>query len=126
MDRKGKLLRVRVQRDGALRNKINRMGLRDQDRRAVQEDLHLIEAACASDRVVISRDDAAHVLLSSIAPSCPGFRNVMWCNPVTRGPQALEWLRDGAARVRAWQLRSARSPGVSRHKKGPDCSGPFA
>jgi hypothetical protein len=49
MDRKGKLLRVHVSHDDRLRDKINRMGLPSSERHAVQEDLHLIEAARVSD-----------------------------------------------------------------------------
>ena len=45
----GKILRPRVNRDEALRTKINRLGLPANDRHEIAEDLHLIEAALASD-----------------------------------------------------------------------------
>ena len=108
MTRKGKLIRLRIGPDTDLRAKINRLGLPDQDRQAVSEDIHLIEAAIASDHIIISRDDSVERLLSGIAPSFPEFGMVVWCNPVARGSEALEWLGNRAESVRAWQLRSQR------------------
>jgi hypothetical protein len=108
MARKGKLLRPLVVQNTALRKKINHLGLPEQDRLAISEDVHLIEAALASDHVVISRDDAVYKLLRGITGSCPEIRKVVWCNPVALGYEALEWLRNRAAPVKAWQLGARR------------------
>ena len=104
----GKILRPRVDRDEALRTKINRLGLSGNDRHQITEDLHLVEAALASDRIVVSRDDSVRALLQSITGSCPEVEKVLWCNPVELGEEALEWLRTGARVVKAWQLGSKR------------------
>jgi hypothetical protein len=105
----GKILRPRIPRDEALRNKINHLGLPEQSRQEISEDLHLIEAALASDSVVVSRDDSVRALLQSITSSCPEFSKVVWCNPVELGKDGLEWLHEGARSVKAWQLGSKRS-----------------
>lgn len=105
MGRKGKLLRPPVAQDTSLRDRINHMGLPEQHRQAISEDLHLLEAAMAFDGVVISRDDTVERLLRGITRNCREIRKVVWCNPVRAGNEALEWLRSGARAVKAWQLR---------------------
>jgi len=106
MGRKGKLLRPHVASDASLRDKINHLGLAEQTRQAISEDLHLIEAALTADQIVISRDDEVHGFLRSITRSCPEIRKVVWCNPVGLGNEGVEWLRDGARSVKVWQLGS--------------------
>jgi len=104
----GKILRPRVERDEALRIKLNRLGLPGSDRHEIVEDLHLIEGALTFDRIVVSRDDSVRELLRGIAGSCPEFAKVVWCNPVELGEEGIEWLRAGARVVKAWQLGSRR------------------
>ena len=48
----GKILRVRVDRDDALRTKVNHLGLPEASRQEISEDLHLIEGALAFDHIV--------------------------------------------------------------------------
>lgn len=67
--------------------------------RAVQKDLHLIEAALATDRVVISLDDRAQAALCVEAT-----REVTWVNAVAEGGHAIYWLRDGAPAKNEWKL----------------------
>ena len=105
----GKILRTRVARDEELRNKINHLGLPEQSRQEIAEDLHLVEAALASDSIVVSRDDSARALLQSITGSCPELAKVVWCNPVDLREEALQWLETGARSVKVWQLGSKRS-----------------
>jgi hypothetical protein len=57
MQSKAKILRPQVPRDESLRTKINHLGLPENHRQDLSEDLHLVEAALATDRVVISRDE---------------------------------------------------------------------
>jgi len=66
---------------------------------AIRKDLHLIEAALATDNIVISLDDSA----------CASFRvdaakEVVWVNPVAEGGHALYWLNKGAGNVEEWKL----------------------
>jgi hypothetical protein len=104
----GKILRVRVDRDDALRAKINRLGLPEASRQEISDDLHPIEGALRFDRIVVSRDDSVRGLLRGIAGSCSEFAKVVWCNPVELGEEGVEWLRTGARVVKAWQLGSKR------------------
>jgi hypothetical protein len=67
--------------------------------RAVQKDLHLIEAALATDKVVISLDDRAQTDLCVEAT-----KEVTWVNAVAEGGHAVYWLRDGAPPKNEWKL----------------------
>ena len=67
--------------------------------RAVQKDLHLIEAALATDKVVVSLDDRAQAALCVEAT-----KEVTWVNAVEEGGHAIYWLRDGAPPKNEWKL----------------------
>jgi hypothetical protein len=67
--------------------------------KAVQKDLHLVEAALATDKIVVSLDDRASRQL------CVNeTRDVVWVNAVSEGGHAIYWLRNGAPPVEAWKL----------------------
>jgi hypothetical protein len=108
MQRRGKLLRPLVKHDKLLRSKINRLGLPGDSRQEIEEDFHLVEAALAHDRIVVSRDDSVHEILRSITGNCVEIRKVVWCNPVTVGEDGLHWLQSGARIIKVWQLGSKR------------------
>jgi hypothetical protein len=66
---------------------------------SAQKDLHLVEAALVTDRIVISLDDRARTELS-----VPAAAEVMWVHPVDEGGRVIYWLRSGAALVKEWKL----------------------
>ena len=66
---------------------------------AVRKDLHLVEAALATDKTVVSLDDRAAVELRVEAT-----KDVVWVNAVSEGGHAIYWLRDGANPVAEWRL----------------------
>jgi len=66
---------------------------------AVRKDLHLVEAALATDQIVVSLDDQARANLSVEAT-----REVMWINAVDEGGHAVYWLDHGANPVERWML----------------------
>lgn len=68
-------------------------------RKAVLKDLHLIEAAIATDSVVVSLDDRAHTDFRVEATA-----NITWVNAVTEGGHAVYWLKKGAKPVKRWKL----------------------
>jgi len=67
--------------------------------RSAQKDLHLVEAALATDKIVISLDELARAALS-----VPAAAEVMWVHPVDDGGQVIYWLNKGAEPVDAWKL----------------------
>ena len=67
--------------------------------RSAQKDLHLVEAALATDKIVISLDDLARAELSVHAAA-----GVMWVHPVDEGGHVVYWLNKGAEPRDEWRL----------------------
>ena len=67
------------------------------NRRALDKDLHLIEAARATDDTVSSLDEKVRGLLREAARVIEGIRAIVWVNPAkTADEEPLLWLRNGA------------------------------
>jgi hypothetical protein len=66
---------------------------------SAQKDLHLVEAALATDKIVISLDDRARSELA-----LPAAAQVMWVNPVDEGGHVIYWLNNGAKPIDEWKL----------------------
>ena len=66
---------------------------------SAQKDLHLVEAALATDKIVISLDDTARAELS-----VPAAAEVMWVHPVKEGGRVIYWLNKGAEPINEWKL----------------------
>lgn len=66
---------------------------------AVEKDLHLIEAALATDKTIVSLDDRAAAQLFVEAT-----KEIVWVNAVSEGGHAIYWLRAGAHPVDEWKL----------------------
>lgn len=64
--------------------------------KALRKDFHLIEAAIAYDRTVVSSDEAVRRLFKAAAHSVAAIKKVVWVNPVEPSEKPIEWLRDGA------------------------------
>jgi len=62
----------------------------EQDR--LREDLLLIEAACAADGIIVTRDDVIQAIWHKCHDRLGVPKPVTWINPVTDGVQALESL----------------------------------
>ena len=67
---------------------------------SAQKDLHPIEAALATDKIVISLDERARAELAVEAAA-----EVMWVSPVDEGGHVIYWLKNGAGTVAEWKLR---------------------
>ena len=70
-------------------------------RKELEKDLHLVEAALATDKAVVSLDERAHadLLLEATA-------EITWVNCDVEGGHAIYWLRKGARPLKKWQLGS--------------------
>ena len=65
------------------------------DRAAMLKDIHLLEAALATDNIVVSRDDSARGLFSKTARVVHAIRSTVWVNPAEEVDPRL-WLDNGA------------------------------
>jgi hypothetical protein len=68
-------------------------------RKSALKDLHLVEAALATDNAVVSLDERAHKDLLVEATA-----KITWVNAASDGGHAIYWLRSGGKPVKKWQL----------------------
>jgi len=80
------------------RDAIASLPLTEKEREVILKDLHLVEAAMASDRVVVSRDEEARSSFRKAACHIPELRDIMWVNPTEDPGSVLRWLSEGAER----------------------------
>lgn len=99
-----KLYTADVAPDAGLREKIGRAAARARDREAMLKDAHLLEAAIAHDRIVISLDETARGLFIAAAVSVGEIRRILWANPDRIEEDCLGWLAGGARNERRRQL----------------------
>lgn len=68
----------------------------DAQRSIAERDVHLIEAAMATDRAVSSGDERARSVFRAASKHLPELNSIVWVNPARCLPRVLAWLRDGA------------------------------
>jgi len=105
MEDRGKLIRIRGVEDLELKTKIYLTDviledLTDKQRADVKKDIHLIEAALATDKIVVSLDDnTARRFFAQAAQEVEELselKAVAWINPNKPEETPIEWLRSGA------------------------------
>lgn len=82
--------------DNDLRGRIEQVASNERAAEAIRKDYRLIEAAIATDRIVISLDDRARNLFTVAAQSVGNLRDVAWVNPDKAEEQPILWLENGA------------------------------
>ena len=110
MARKKVLLRD-IGENNALRQAIEKAAKTTRGRDVMLKDTHLIEAAQATDRIVVSLDDTVRALFGGAAKQVRVLKTIAWVNPGDQEDGAIEWLEDGAPTEQrrllgAWIVRS--------------------
>ncbi len=77
--------------DLSFRQSLLESATRPKDRAALEKDLLLVEAALATDSIIISRDDVMRELLRSAAAQVPRLRGLVWANPA-KDADFIDWL----------------------------------
>jgi hypothetical protein len=82
---------------GSLRQKL-REAIPDvgDDREALDKDCHLVEAAVAFDRLILSLDERARALFHAAALRVGELRSIGWVNTNQKTPDPVPWLEAGA------------------------------
>ena len=84
-------------RDTALSDKIDATATRERDLEAMQKDFHLLQAALATDRTIVSLDETVRQLFKQASQQVGEIRNIIWVNPDrTAEEQPIAWLQNGA------------------------------
>jgi len=97
-----KVVELRVPIDAEFRARMSGRDCSPQQRAAVLKDVHLIEAALQSDRIVVSLAERARVLFQ-----VHELNTIIWVNPVLANSQIQSWLEQGAPPVDEWRLDQA-------------------
>ncbi|WP_437743053.1 hypothetical protein WMF39_47370 [Sorangium sp. So ce1504] len=104
-----KLLLEDVPADPSLRREIETAPATEPGREAMLKDVHLVEAAQAADRTILSLDDTARGLFAGASRRVRALRTIVWVNPGAEGDRALAWLEAGAPPEAGYRL-PARAP----------------
>ena len=95
---KGKLVPLKdLTVDQTLWKKLEDSATTDKQRAEIVKDICLLEAALATDKIVISLDDnTARKFFSKAAPQIQELKEVIWVNPDSEQEQPILWLEQGA------------------------------
>jgi hypothetical protein len=95
--------------DGELREAIAEATSLPSEREAMLKDAHLVEAALATDRIVLSRDERVRKLFGKAAEPIPQIGEIHWANPERIEEAVVAWLSDGArADPKRWLRQGER------------------
>ncbi|BAY92851.1 MULTISPECIES: hypothetical protein [unclassified Tolypothrix] len=89
---------VNIKLNSDLWKRIESIASNDKECWEMTKDLRLIEAALATDRIVISLDDkTARTLFSSASKKVEELQDIVWVNPdKIEVEKPIEWLKNGA------------------------------
>ena len=114
MQSRGKIEMLGPTEDAVLRQQIRRTRIPLKNPQSkinrMIKDLHLIEAALASDGIVLSLDETARKDFNETARSVESLRRIVWVNPEQAPQEAISWLRNGAPDQAEHRLGSATIP----------------
>jgi hypothetical protein len=96
MTRLRKLQPVKDERLDELRQAIEKYSDDRKILEKVLKDVHLFEAALATDMRIASWDENTRGHFMRVAKLFPRLRSILWVDPVTEDYRAVEWLEEGA------------------------------
>ncbi len=79
-----------------LRDQITGLTLRQSDERILMKDIHLVEAALVTDKIIFSCDEECRKLFAAASRRIGVLRTLMWINPDSDAEECREWLKRGA------------------------------
>jgi hypothetical protein len=85
-----------IDADDELRRRIGEVAPDESIARIMLKDAHLIEAAVAADRIVVSLDDAVRRHFARASAGLDSLREIVWVNPNSTAEGPIQWLEDGA------------------------------
>jgi hypothetical protein len=96
MERKGKVDWLDHPEDEALRQQLRGLPVKERQRQIMEKDLRLVEAACQTDRIVLSLDEKARRQFAEACQHLGSLKNVVWVNVKREEEDCEKWLKEGA------------------------------
>lgn len=90
-----RVVRIVGERDETLRVRIA-SSVPQEQQAMIAKDVHLVEAARATDRLITSRDERVRRALGAAANKVEELKKITWVNPTREDEKPIDWLRDGA------------------------------
>ena len=90
-----RVVKIIGERDETLRGRIDASVSQDQQA-MVAKDVHLVEAALATDRLITSQDERVRSALRTASNNVGELKRIVWVNPTRSDEAPIDWLRDGA------------------------------
>ncbi|HYW40908.1 MAG TPA: hypothetical protein VE957_22590 [Terriglobales bacterium] len=105
MDARKKVVRINAPQVRPTRVKIGRVA-ENRAKAAMTKDVHLVEAATATDGLIVSMDEEVRNLFKENSERIGELKGLVWVNPCKPEDTALEWLEEGAPTQKNRQLGS--------------------
>ena len=97
MDARKRIERINPPEYAELQTKVTATTNDTYEIEAMEKDFHLLQAALATDRTVISLDETIRQLFKRASQRVGEIRNIIWVNPDrTTEEQPIAWLQNGA------------------------------
>ena len=90
-----RVVKIIGERNETLRGRIDASVSQDQQA-MVAKDVHLVEAALATDRLITSQDERVRSALRTASNNVGELKRIVWVNPTREDEKPIDWLRDGA------------------------------
>jgi len=84
---------LRDVKDNQFRSAVDKLAIPQSKLDALQKDLHLFEAAFASDECIISLDEKMRQISREIMDIIKRLNNILWLNPTKSEEMPIVWLR---------------------------------
>ena len=107
MRRRDKILTVKKSGNVEIRKQLKNSQAPTNDKKKMEKDVRLIEAALKTDRIIISLDDEARSLFKKFAESSQSLEKIVWVNPAKFTEEPIAWLENGAKPEKERQLGSS-------------------
>ncbi len=99
-----KIDQIEITENNEMRARIEELVTDVRISRIMLKDIHLIEAAVQTDRVVASLDEIARGHFARVSASFDEIDRIVWVNPTRESERLESWLRRGAPENRSRQL----------------------
>ena len=103
-----KVANLSVPADNRLRERLRNVARTPKQAEKMDKDAHLLEAARASDGLIVSMDEEVRNLFDMASNRIAGLRRLTWVNPAVPEEEPIRWLKAGAP------VEKARLVGMKR------------
>jgi hypothetical protein len=91
-----RVVKISISEDKSISQKVNLVVTDIGVRKLILKDCHLVDAALAADRIVLSRDEQVKYHLCRYAEVILEIQQICWMNPADPDEKVVAWIKSGA------------------------------